>query len=274
MGNQAGPNGLSTTGTVEPMTSSIVEGRLAGHVIAITGAASGVGLAVAHGCAEQGADLALLDREPATLARAAAALAPKTNSVLPVVVDIGDPLSVSRAFDAIRSRFGVLHGLFNNAGIAVTNPSERVEDITDENWALAITVNLTGCFLCCRAAMGLIESSGGGSIVNNASTAALVAEPGLEAYSAAKGGVVALTRSLAVSAANRGVRMNVVCPGLLQTPMAAGIDSALVSRLRADTLLPVPGPEALSGLIVYLLSDESKYMTGSVVVIDGGLTIR
>jgi NAD(P)-dependent dehydrogenase (short-subunit alcohol dehydrogenase family) len=244
--------------------------RLTGLVIAITGAASGVGLAAAQACAAAGARLALLDRDAAALDSATAQL--EGSEVLPVVVDIGRPDSVADAFAAIEARFGALHGLFNNAGVAPVNASERVEDISDETWAFALQVNLTGCFLCCRAAIRLIESSGGGSIVNNASTAALVAEPGLEAYSAAKGGAVALTRSLAASCAPRGVRLNAVCPGLLQTPMASAIGAQLISRLAADTLLDVPGPEALAGLIVYLLSDEARYMTGSVLVIDGGLT--
>jgi NAD(P)-dependent dehydrogenase (short-subunit alcohol dehydrogenase family) len=244
--------------------------RLTGQVIAITGAASGVGLAAARACAAAGARLALLDRDAGALDRATALL--EGAEVLPVVVDVGRPDSVAEVFAAIKVRFGALHGLFNNAGVAPVNASERVEDISDETWAFALQVNLTGCFLCCREAIALIESSGGGSIVNNASTAALVAEPGLEAYSAAKGGVVALTRSLAASSAPRGVRLNAVCPGLLQTPMASAIGTQLTSRLEADTLLDVPGPEALAGLIVYLLSDQSRYMTGSVLVIDGGLT--
>lgn len=244
--------------------------RLIGRVIAITGAASGVGLAVAGACAAAGARLALLDRDGPTLERAERQLG--SAEVLSVIVDIGRPDSVANAFATIRNRFGALHGLFNNAGVAPVNASERVEDISDETWAFALQVNLTGCFQCCREAIGLIESSGGGSIVNNASTAALVAEPGLEAYSAAKGGIVALTRSLAASSAPRGVRLNAVCPGLLQTPMASAIGAPLTSRLQADTLLAIPGPDALSGLIVYLLSDEARYMTGSVLVIDGGLT--
>ncbi|HEY4022186.1 MAG TPA: SDR family NAD(P)-dependent oxidoreductase [Pseudonocardiaceae bacterium] len=244
--------------------------RLSGRVIAITGAASGVGLAAARACAEAGARLALLDRNSPALEQAEAQLA--AQDVLRVIVDIADASSVAKAFATIGSRFGALHGLFNNAGVAPVNTSERVEDISDESWAVAIQVNLTGCFLCCRAAIGLIESSGGGSIVNNASTAALVAEPGLEAYSAAKGGVVSLTRSLAVASAHRGVRLNALCPGLVHSPMASAIGSDLTSRLAADTLLDVPGPEALSGLVVYLLSDQSRYMTGSVLVIDGGLT--
>lgn len=245
--------------------------RLAGQVIAITGAASGVGLASAHACRAAGADLALLDRDEAALEQAAAEIG---GDPLIVAVDIGQPDSVTSAFASIRARFGALHGLFNNAGVAPINASERLEDVSDDTWDLALRVNLTGCFLCCRAAVGLIEDSGGGSIVNNASTAALIAEPGLEAYSAAKGGVLALTRSVAYSAAARGVRVNAVCPGLIRTPMATSIGAALASRLEEDTLLPVPGPEGLDGLIVYLLSPESAYVTGSVFVIDGGLTSR
>lgn len=244
--------------------------RLAGHVIAVTGAASGVGLATAQACMDAGARLALLDRDSKSLERVAAELGGDTT--LCATVDIGEPDSVRSAFQSIREHFGELHGLFNNAGIAQLNSSERPEDISDATWDLTLRVNLTGCFLCCREAIGLIETSGGGSIVNNASTAALIAEPGLEAYSAAKGGVVSLTRSLAFSSAARGVRVNAVCPGLIRTPMAGAIGNDLVSRLERDTPLPIPGPDALSGMVVYLLSPESAYMTGSVLVIDGGLT--
>lgn len=244
--------------------------RLSGKVIAITGAASGVGRAVAQACAGEGARLALLDRDEAALARVTTELG--AADVVPVSVDIADSRSVADAFAAVRVQFGALHGLFNNAGVARVNDSGRAEDISDGDWALMLQVNLTGCFFCCRAAISMMEASGGGSIVNNASTAALVAEPGLEAYSAAKGGVVALTRALAASSARRGVRVNAVCPGLLETPMTAAIGTPLTQRLRAATLLDVAGPDALSGLVTYLLSAESTYMTGSVVVIDGGLT--
>lgn len=254
------------------MSDQRYAGLLSEQVIAITGAASGVGLAVAQAAAAAGARLALLDRDLPALERATVGLS--AEEVMLRGVDIADPSSVDGGFAAIAERFGALHGLFNNAGVALVNESERIEDVSDEAWAFMLAVNLTGCFLCCRAATGLIEASGGGSIVNNASTAALVAEPGLEAYSAAKGGVLALTRAAAASAARRGVRVNAVCPGLLETPMAAAIGSPLAQRLRADTLLDVAGPEAMRGLVVYLLSSEASYMTGSVVVIDGGLTVH
>lgn len=244
--------------------------RLDGKVIAITGAGSGVGLTAALACAREGGRLVLLDRDRDALARCEDLVADPTT--LGVVVDIGDPDSVAAAFAAISARFGRLDGLFNNAGLAHINESERIEDVSLDSWDLMIRVNLTGTFLCCREAIALMESSGGGVIVNNASTAALIAEPGLEAYSAAKAGVVALSRSLAASSASRGIRVNVMCPGLIRTPMASTFGSDLTARLSAATLLDVPGPEALEGMLVHLLSDESSYMTGSVVVIDGGLT--
>jgi len=249
-------------------------GRLSGKIVAITGAASGVGRAVAQACADAGAKLALLDVNVEAVGRVSGEIGDRIgeDQLLPVGVDITDPHSVHQAFEAIMSHFGALHGLFNNAGVATVNQSGRIEDVSDEAWSKMIAINLTGCFLCCRSAMGPIESSGGGSIVNNASTAALVAEPGLDAYAAAKGGVVALSRALAASSAARNVRVNSICPGLVRTPMSTGIGNGPVAKLEAETLLSVPGPEALGGLLVYLLSDESSYMTGSTVVIDGGLT--
>jgi len=160
------------------------------------------------------------------------------------------------------------------------NHSGRIEDVSDQAWATALAVNLTGTFLCCRMAVPLMEASGGGSIVNVAggsivnvaSTAALVAEPGLEAYTAAKGGVVALTRSLAVSCAQRQVRVNAVCPGLIRTPMLHQVDQAFWDQMKAATPLEVPGPEGIVGLVAYLLDESSSYMTGSALVIDGGFS--
>lgn len=253
-----------------------VEGgsRLRGQVVAITGGASGVGLAVAEACLDEGADVALIDRDIEAATGAAHRLSAESRRAIPIACDISVAASVRNAFAEIDGTFGRLDGLVNSAGVAQVNASGRIEDITDQIWAVALAVNLTGTFLCCRESMELLGRSGNASIVNIASTAALVAEPGLDAYSAAKGGVVALTRSLAVSSAGRGVRVNAVCPGLLRTPMSEAIGGPLWQHLTSSTLLEIPGPEAVSGLAVYLLSADARYMTGSTLVIDGGYTAQ
>lgn len=248
-------------------------GKLDQRVVAVTGAASGVGLATTTACVAEGATVVMVDRNAEALDQAQRLLL-DSPQVLTIRCDVADSDSVATAFDQIEREFGRLDGLVNNAGMAAPNASGRIEDVSNEAWARSIAVNLTGSFLCTRKAMRLLEQSASASIVNVASTAALVAEPGLEAYSAAKGGVLALTRSLAVTSAARGVRVNAICPGLLQTPMAAQAGAALWTHIAASTLLEIPEPEAVTGLITYLLSDDARYMTGSTLVIDGGYTAQ
>ncbi|HRD61924.1 MAG TPA: SDR family NAD(P)-dependent oxidoreductase [Nocardioides sp.] len=219
-----------------------------------------------------GHKVVLLDRNVEALDAQVERLREGTDQVTGVGCDVSDSGSVGAAFDAVHARHGRLDGLVNSAGVAVMNHSGRIEDVSDQAWATALAVNLTGTFLCCRMAVPLMEASGGGSIVNVASTAALVAEPGLEAYTAAKGGVVALTRSLAVSCAQRQVRVNAVCPGLIRTPMLHQVDQAFWDQMKAATPLEVPGPEGIVGLVAYLLDESSSYMTGSALVIDGGFS--
>lgn len=247
--------------------------RLDQRVIAVTGAASGLGLATTAACIAEGATVVMLDRNVGALEAVRATL-PEQARAVGLRCDISDSGSVVASFSTIDREFGRLDGLVNNAGVAALNQTGRVEDISDDDWARSIAVNLTGSFLCVRSAMQLLERSAGASVVNVASTAALVAEPGLEAYSAAKGGVVALTRALAVSSAPRGVRVNALCPGLVRTPMATDAGADLWNHISASTLLEIPEPDAITGLITYLLSDESRYMTGSTLVIDGGFTAQ
>ncbi|MBW0107444.1 SDR family oxidoreductase [Pseudonocardia sp. KRD-182] len=178
------------------------------------------------------------------------------------------------AVGQVERRWGAVHGLFNNAAIALRPGDGTVVDLDWSAWERTISVNLTGAALVLRAVIPSMIRSGGGSIVNNVSIAALVAEDGLDAYTASKGGLLALSRSVATSFADDGIRCNAICPGLVETPLAGAVLPDTASRMRQHTLLPIPGPDAIGPLVVYLLAAESRYMTGSVLTIDGGYSAR
>lgn len=245
-----------------------------GDVVAVTGAASGVGRAVVVDLLEKGNRVAAIDRDAGALSELTAVEGVDDDRLLRLPCDITDSADVTTAFARVDDVWARLDGLVNCAGVAVLNEAGVVEGVSDDAWALALAVNLTGTFWCCRSAIPLMARDRGGSVVNIASTAALVHEPGLEAYSAAKGGVVALTRALAPAAAARDVRVNTVCPGLLRTPMTSRVAAGLVAHLEAGTLLDVPGPEGVVGMITYLLGADARYVTGATLVVDGGFTAQ
>ena len=244
-----------------------------GRVALVTGAASGLGLATAARLRAEGWRVALCDLDGERAERERAALDPAGEHSLAVQADVGDSASVEAAVAAVVTRFDGLDGLVNNAG----RPTAAVlEDVTDDDWDETLSVDLSGPMRCCRAALPALRRSATPAVVNMASIAALVGMPGRSAYAAAKAGVTALSRVLAAEWAGAGIRVNAVAPGYIgsqgfQERVGAERGRALAAQVPLGRL---GRPEEVASVIAFLLGDASSYMTGQVLVMDGGLTTR
>lgn len=238
-------------------------GRLKNKVILVTGGARGMGAAHARLLVAEGARVVITD----ILHIEGEALAAKLGeSTVYVPQDVTQPKEWAEAVASAERRFGALHGLVNNAGIANMAP---IEQFPLDQWNKTLAVNLTGVFLGMQAALPAIRRAGGGLVVNISSVEGLRGSAGLHAYVASKFGVRGITKSAALEAAASGVRINSIHPGFIATPMTESFESSL---------FPVPlgraaEPQEVSQAVLFLLSDESSYLTGSEIVIDGGLTI-
>jgi NAD(P)-dependent dehydrogenase (short-subunit alcohol dehydrogenase family) len=248
-------------------------GRFEGRVAVVTGAASGVGKATAEQIAGEGGLVAALDIAEEPLRKVVDEITAGGGKAIAVRSDVSDPDSVAATMDTIVSELGPPQVVCNVAGIGKFAHTTEA-DFGD--WQRIIGVNLTGTFLMCRAALPhLLEN--GGNIVNVASTAGLMGQPYSAAYCASKGGVVQLTRALAVEYMERGVRVNAVAPGGVDTPLmghfAPPEDAS--RRLMAKLMTPMGfvKPEQVANVIAFLGSDDGDYMTGAIVSIDGGLTV-
>jgi NAD(P)-dependent dehydrogenase (short-subunit alcohol dehydrogenase family) len=243
-----------------------------GRRAVITGAGSGLGRASAIRLAGDGFAVACVDVRAAAAAQTAGEITDAGGQACWVGCDISDEQSVDAGVEDILRQLGGIDVVVNAAGIASAG---HTLEVTLEEWRRLLDVNLTGTFLMARATLpALLESRG--AMINVASIAALRGWRYMAAYAASKGGIVALSRSLAVEYGGRGVRVNVVCPGGIDTPLAAALtpvrDAAPELMRRSPALLdpPVAQPEEIAGTISYLAGPEARFVTGSVVVIDGG----
>jgi NAD(P)-dependent dehydrogenase (short-subunit alcohol dehydrogenase family) len=242
------------------------------HVI-VTGAGSGIGRATALRLTSEGAFVAGIDAVESSLAETDAMIASAGGMSKGYVCDISDPQQVSAALSRIVADCEAIHALANIAGIgALANTTEQ----PFAEWSRIVDVNLTGTFLMCQATLPyLLESRG--RILNMASIAGLIGQPYNAAYCASKGGVIALTRSLAAEFIERGVTVNAIAAAGIVTPLVAnvefppGADPKLFEKLTSP--MGMAQPEEVAGLVAYLLSDEARYMTGSIVTMDGGVTV-
>jgi NAD(P)-dependent dehydrogenase (short-subunit alcohol dehydrogenase family) len=251
--------------------------RLERKVAVVTGAGSGIGRAASVALANEGASVVLASRNQEGLDETVA-LAPKSAQarMRSFPTDVADLGQVDRLFQSAVDAFGGVDILVAAAGIA---PWAAAADTDLALWDQVIGTNLTGVFLCCRAAIPLMKARGGGSIINLGSINSLVAEPDLAAYCASKGGVMMLTRSIALDYGKENIRANCLCPTWTETPMVgAYFDSQpdpQKAREDAAQLHPLKRyakPEDIASIVVFLASDESSIMTGSLVMADGGYT--
>jgi NAD(P)-dependent dehydrogenase (short-subunit alcohol dehydrogenase family) len=253
-------------------------GRLVGKVAVVTGAGSGIGRAAATLFAREGAALAIVDLAGPAAKQAAEQIPGDGGTALAIAADVTDPVQVDQAFGQVSGEFGRVDVLYNNAGV---NSSGSVIDATEEDWDRCFAVNAKATFLCSRVAARSMVAAGRGSIVNQGSVAALVGIANFAAYCASKGAVVALTRSMSVDLAPRGVRVNAICPGTVYTPLMEPLLRArgqgdLAAGLALTTAKYPIGrlgtPEEIAAVALFLASDDSSFLTGSVITADGGMT--
>jgi len=244
----------------------MTSGRFGGKVAVVTGAGSGIGAAAADRFAAEGASVVYADRDTGRLGKVTA-----SDSVLPVAADVADPASVEQLVSATLDRFGRVDVVVSNAGIWRGSP---FLDTTDEEWDEVLGVNLRGTFLVCRGFARAMAAAGtGGSIIVTASTNSFLAEPDSAAYNASKGGVVMLVKSMAVDLAQARIRVNAVAPGTIRTNINADVQSLPDGGSPLYAFPPARrwgDPVDLAGPIAFLASPDADYITGSVLVVDGG----
>ena len=245
------------------------------RVAAVTGGASGIGLGVARRFVADGHHVAVLDRDRAGAEAAATELAGGGGTAIAVEVDVADRASVGAAFARVRAELGPVDILVTSAGVESFDP---LLDITPEIWDRIIAVNLTGTFACVQAAVPDMLAAGWGRIVTIASSSAQSGAPNMAHYTASKGGVIALTKSLAVELARQGITANTIPPSLVDTPMARQAEAAgdfpgvdvvgpMVPLGRAGT------PDDIAAACSFLCSDGAGYITGQVIGVNGGMYI-
>ena len=251
--------------------------RLQGKVAFITGAGSGIGRACARLFAREGARVVLAELVPELGRAAEREVLEAAGHALFVQTDVTDESSIARALDVALHRFGALHVLVNCAGGSVPKDGP-VTDIDVSVWDHSLTLDLKGTFLCCRHAIPHLIAAGGGSIVNFSSMVALLGRP-IHAYSAAKGGVISLTRALAASYGPKRVRVNAICPGLVLTErVRARVQGGmLVASKQRDFNtethpFSIGEPEDIAHIALFLASDESRMIHGATLAADGGMS--
>ncbi len=248
-------------------------GALQDKVAIVTGAARGIGLAISRRFAKEGAGVAMLDRDEASLEEAAATIGGKA---YPLVADIGDPGSVKSAVSDVIAKSEKIGILVNNA--AAASARAKITELSPEDWEKALRINLTGAFLMSREVIPSMQRAGDGVIINVASQLGSVAVKGGAAYCATKGAILQFTKALALDHAEDGIRVNALSPGAVLTPRLTdlyGTEEAAEAALAPKHPIGRIGrPDDIAGAAVFLASDEARFMTGADLVIDGGYTAQ
>jgi 2-dehydro-3-deoxy-D-gluconate 5-dehydrogenase len=247
---------------------------LEGNVALVTGASRGIGRSIAIGLAEAGADVVLVARTGSGLKETAKGVESHGRRALAVEADVTNAEQVERAVEKAVAEFGRVHTLVNNAGTAVLKP---FLDCASDDWKALLETNVGGLLNVTQALGRRMADAGGGSIINLGSIYGVVGAPGNSIYSLTKGGIMALTRTLAIEWARAKIRVNAICPGWIRTELTEEhMDNPKVAEaaLRLIPLRRFGEPEDIAPLAVYLASEASSYVTGQCIVVDGGQTVR
>ncbi len=249
--------------------------RLAGRIAVVTGAGSGIGRAVAHGLSEEGARVAVVDIDAATAEDTAKHIRSNGGEARAFKVDVASPSSVDELRAGVREAYGQVAILVNNAAIQV---SKLIEDTTPEEWARQMAVNVGGVFLCSRAFLPDLRTTKG-VIINMSSVNGYFVEPACAGYCATKGAILAFTKAVAIDHGKEGIRVNAICPGYINAGLAEGYFEAQPdpNKARAEAgslhaLGRIGQPSEIARAAVFLASDDSSFMTGSAMIVDGGLS--
>jgi NAD(P)-dependent dehydrogenase (short-subunit alcohol dehydrogenase family) len=253
-------------------------GWLTGRRAFVTGAASGLGRATAIAMAREGASVCVCDLDGNGAQRVSETITASGSTALAVACDVADAAAMDAALDAAEEALGPIDTLSCNAGIVLP---KDIPSTSAAEWRRVLDINLGGVWNACRSVIGRARARHAlVSIVNTASVNAFFAEPDFAAYCASKGGVLALTRALALDYARDGIRVNCVCPGYMDTSMVApffgeGEDGVEARRVAGEqhAMGRIGQPEEVAEVVVFLASDEASFVTGAAVVVDGGMSI-
>jgi NAD(P)-dependent dehydrogenase (short-subunit alcohol dehydrogenase family) len=250
--------------------------RLAGQTALITGGGTGIGGAIALAFSREGASVTVAGRRPEKLREVVSEIEKQGGQALAVSCDVTQAKDAERSVQETVARFGRLDVLVNNAGAVHIS---TVESIPEQEWDRIMLVNLKGPFLMSRAALPELRKAGGGSIINIGSIVGLVGMKGRAAYTASKGGVTQLTKAMAMDHAHEKIRVNCICPALVETELIRDVfgsgperEAVRRSRIAQIPLGRIGRPEDVANMAVFLASKESSWMTGVAIPLDGGLT--
>ena len=241
--------------------------RMAGKVAIVTGGGSGIGKAIAAALVREGVKVVICGRDAHKLQRAAQELGP---SCLAVTADVSDSAAIARLVEQATTKFTRLNVLVNNAGVLLPG---RAESLTEEEWERTFNINVRAVWQLSRAALPHLRAAGGGSIINIGSVLGFVGARNRVAYGASKGAVLALTKAMALDHAAENIRVNCICPGIVETEMVAAFNLDQAARTQRLAMHPAGRfgrAEDVAGLAVFLASDEAAWITGGTFPVDGG----
>lgn len=249
--------------------------RLENKVAVITGAASGIGAATARLFAREGAKVVIADIQEALADKTATDICQSGGEAIAITTDITDPQQVQNLFAKAIDLYGCINILHCNAGVLIVG---SVDTPSEEHWFKTINVNLTGTYLCAKYGIPQLKKSSNSSMIITTSVSGMMGEPDLMAYDTSKGGLINLTRQLAVEYAKDGIRVNSVCPGWIDTPFNDPIyELTPLDESSLGDFIPLARqgtPEEIATAVLFLASDEASYITGHNLVVDGGLTAK